>query len=464
VLNLLPTLVLTAGGFLLLGLDAFGPAGRDVCMGTAAGAMVLAAVATFCAPGGGILHGMAVVDGPSRFFAVVLLCGLLLVLGMSRDFKGFRDQKKFSWGTYGALLLFSGAGLLWLVGADDFLMLLVALELIGITSFILTGFNKGEKRGSEAAMKFFLIGAFSAGLMVYGISLIYGSLGSTAFDALRNVDPAKPSALLVTGVFFLLAGLGFKMAMAPFHMWVPDTYEGAPTPITGYLSVATKAAAFGAVMRLLPNHDALRMSWVLAVLAAVTMSWGNLGALKQTNVKRLLAYSSIAQMGYVLMGFTAAGPEGFRSVLLYTTAYLFMNLGAFACVVAVTDHAGSEDADAFCGLGERSLPLALATTVFLLSLTGLPPFLGFVAKYSLFASAVAGGWMPLAVVAALNSVVSLYYYFSIVHRMFFTAPRSAEAPALSPVLTGCVTACLFVTLIVGVFPQHLVNWVKEMFP
>jgi NADH-quinone oxidoreductase subunit N len=410
---------------------------------------------------------MAAVDGMGNYMKLVLLAGVLMVLWMSADYAGFQAIRgeEMAWGTYASLLLMSTVGLLLLVSSTDLLMVVISLELISITSFILTGYLKGDRRSSEAAIKFFLVGAFASGLMLYGISLLYGVLGSTGLQDLVTANlAAVPRLPLVGGVLFLLAGLGFKMAMVPFHMWVPDAYEGAPTPITAYLSVAPKAAAFGALARILPHHASLEISSLLAVLAAATMTVGNFSALRQTNVKRMLGYSSIAQMGYVLVGFVAAGPLGIGSVLVYTAAYLFMNLGAFACVIAVANEAKTDHIDGFAGLASRSFGLALITTVFMLSLTGIPPLVGFVGKFSVFAAAVQEGWIWSAVAGVLNSVVSVYYYFSIVHRMFFQAPARTGKFVLTPSLAGCVIVTLFVTLAVGIFPNTWLAWVGGVVP
>ncbi len=411
----------------------------------------------------GTLFGMAAVDDLSQFFKLVLLAGVLLVVWMSDSFHGFGTIK--TWGTYLGVLLLATVGMMLLVSSSDFLMVVISIELLGISSFILTGYFKDERRSSEAAIKFFLIGAFSSALMIYGISLLYGLTGSTALSAVSEALVKGSHKLpLIGAIVLILAGFGFKLAMAPFHMWVPDTYEGAPTPVTAFLSVAPKAAALGIIVRAFPNHQELGITWLLALLAAVTMSVGNLSALRQTNIKRLLGYSSIAQMGYVLVGFVAAGSLGMESVLIYALAYLFMNLGAFACVIAVANESQTEELDGFSGLGERSLPLALVTTIFLLSLTGIPPLIGFVGKFAIFAAAMKEQWVWLAVIGVVNSVVSLYYYFGIVHRMFFNAPSASATGkfSMSPSLVSCVVVTLFITVVAGIFPNALLAWVQRI--
>jgi hypothetical protein len=282
------------------------------------------------------------------------------------------------------------------------------------------------------------VGAFSTGIMVFGMSLLYGITGGTSLTALTGPSLAAfPVLPLVGALVFVLAGFGFKLALAPFHMWAPDVYEGAPTPITAFLSVAPKAAAFGMLIRFFQNHTALHVTVILAVVAAVTMTVGNLAALRQTNVKRMLAYSSIAQMGYVMMGLVAGGAAGFRAVLVYLVAYVLMNVGIFASVIAVGEDSQSESIEGFSGLAFRSLPLALTTTVFLLSLTGIPPLVGFIGKFSLFSATLqAPGLVWLAVVGAVNTVISLVYYFSIVRAMFFGPAARPESPRLPGPLTA----------------------------
>ncbi|HRY30555.1 MAG TPA: NADH-quinone oxidoreductase subunit N [Elusimicrobiota bacterium] len=466
-----PELFLTIAALGLLLADAVWPGRRKTSVAVAIGAVLAAAVLLFKCGGDGVVLGMMAADGMGRFFKLILLGGMALVLWMSLDYRAFRSSSadreetvsETAWGTYAALLLLATVGLLLLVSAVDFLLIVVALELIGVTSFILTGFLRHDRRSNEAAIKYFLVGAFSSALMIYGVSLLYGITGSTAIRAVLEADLGVASRFpLIAAVLFILVGFGFKLAMVPFHMWVPDAYEGAPTPITAFLSVAPKAAAAGILVRTFAAHGELGLSSLLAVLAAVTMTVGNLAALRQSNVKRLLAYSSIAQMGYVLVGFVAAGKLGILSVLVYSAAYLVMNLGAFACVIAVSNDAGMDDLMGFSGLSRRSLPLALATTVFMLSLTGIPPMVGFVGKFSVFAAAVAEGWVWLAVVGVINSVISLYYYFGIVHRMFFVDSERPLRISVAASLVGCISVTLLGTLAAGLFPGPLLEWVRRV--
>ncbi len=464
---LAPEIFLTlAGAAILIGETCWGHVRRGwisvACMSVVVSAVLVAGLPV----SEGTVMGMMAIDGMAQYFKLILLAGVLLVLVLSSDFSGFSDttvEKKtqMSWGTYSALVLFSTVGLLLLVSAKDLLLVFVSLEIVSITCFILTGYLKHSKRATEAAIKYFLVGALSSGLMVYGISLFYGVFGTTNLDVFvsANLDTV-PRLPLVGSLLFVLAGLGFKLALVPFHMWVPDTYEGASTPITAYLSVAPKAATFAVLVRMMAHHYDINITFLLAVVAAVTMTVGNFSALKQTNIKRMLAYSSVAQMGYIFVGFVSAGDLGIESVLIYVMAYLFMNLGAFACVMAVSNQSGTEDIHGFAGLSERSFFLAMCTTVFMLSLTGIPPLIGFIGKFFVFAAAISHGFAWLAVIGLLNSVVALFYYFKVVHEMFFKSCVQPSRISLPTPLAGCVIVTLFVTVCLGTFPNILLTWVQ----
>jgi NADH-quinone oxidoreductase subunit N len=463
----LPELLLTAVAVFLLLADDGRQERKGLVLSLSAFALVGAGVLALRAPNGTAFQMLAL-DPTAKFLKGLLVGGVLMVLALCSSFGKFSGtkEKPFQWGTFAALLLLSTVGLFLLVSATDFLVILIAIELVSVTSFVLTGFQRGDRRSSEAAMKYFVVGAFSTGIMVYGLSLLYGITGGTSLAALGGeIVSAYPPLPLVAALFFVLAGFGFKLALVPFHMWAPDVYEGAPTPLTAFLSVAPKAAAFGMMIRFFQNHHALHVTTLLAVLAAVTMTVGNLAALRQTNVKRLLAYSSVAQMGYILMGLVAGGAMGVHSVLIYLAAYIFMNVGVFASVIAVGEDAKTESIDGFSGLAFRSLPLALVTTVFLLSLTGIPPLAGFIGKFSLFSAVLqTPGLVWLAVVGAINSVISLAYYFSIVRLMFFGDAKRSDPVRLATPVLACLTVASSFTLVAGVFPNLLIVLVQSVWP
>jgi NADH-quinone oxidoreductase subunit N len=458
--GILPEIILAFAGLAVLVGDSLWP-GRDRLWLSLAAASAIAAgfCALFFGADGAVVLGMVIADPLSAFLKIILLGGVFIVILLSFNYSEFRG---ISLSTYTATLLFSTIGLLLLVSATDLVLLLIAIELLGVGSFVITGYLSKQMRSSEAAVKFFLFGALSTALFVLGLSYYYGIFGNTAIASLLLTRGEANFPLLLTLVL-LLAGLGFKLAMAPFHMWVPDAYEGAPTPVTAFLSVAPKAAALGALLRLFSHHPELGLQPLIAFLAALTMTIGNVGAVLQKNIKRLLGYSSIAQMGYVLVGFATAGPRGFSSALIYVTAYLFMNLGAFACVVAVSNATGSDELSAYDGISVKSLPLSLVFVVFLLSLTGVPPLFGFIGKFSVFAAALSSGWLWLAAAGCLNSVISLYYYFRIAHHMYFQAPVIQRSVALSPSLVGSLALCLLITVGFGLAPDSLMALTQSFF-
>ncbi|PIP82410.1 MAG: NADH-quinone oxidoreductase subunit N [Elusimicrobia bacterium CG_4_9_14_3_um_filter_62_55] len=406
------------------------------------------------------LGTMWTVDPLALFFKVLILATVILVLLLSVEYKP--EAAHGHLGSFSALVLLSAVGMMLLVSAVDLLLIFLALELVSISSFILVGYERKDLRSSEGAMKYFIIGAFSSALMVYGISLFYGSMGTTRLTEIYPLFAQRSSAMFILGCLLILVGFGFKISMAPFHLWVADAYEGAPTPVTAFLSVAPKIAGMAVLLRVFTHFvplASLDLSHVLCFLAMLTMTVGNCTAIFQTNVKRLLAYSSIAQAGYMLIGFVTGGILGREGVLLYSLVYLFMNLGIFAVVI----HLGNEDGyelDAFDGLAKRDLALALLSTFFLLSLAGIPPLAGFIAKFRLFQSAIQGGWYWLAVVGVLNSVISVYYYMSIAHHMFFREPRRAEPARRGWIVTGTVALATAAIFLFGLYPEPALSTVR----
>jgi NADH-quinone oxidoreductase subunit N len=362
------------------------------------------------------------------------------------------------------LLLLVGVGLMLMAEANHLLMAYLAMELVSLSSYALAGFLR-ERRSAEAALKYLLFGALSSGIMLFGMSLLFGITGALAFPDLARaaalVAPtdAKAGAILVATAL-MAAGLAFKISLVPFHMWTPDVYEGAPAAVTALLSVGPKAAGFALLLRLIglfaPAWPLLEPSFV--ALAIATMTLGNAVALVQTNVKRLLAYSTIGQAGYLVIAFIVNSPE---ALLVYLAAYLFMNLGAFACVIAVLNDTGSESVEAFRGLCRRAPGLALLTALFLLSLAGIPPLLGFFGKFLLFGAALKGGQPLLAVAAAVNSAIALYYYANLIRLMYFAPPaqESPVRPALA--LRVAAGACAAATVAFGLYPAPLLRFISE---
>ncbi len=389
-----------------------------------------------------VFQGAMAVDSFSFFFKLAFLGASFLVAV-------FSVPAVRSWATgqgeYFTLLLSCTFGMLLMAGANDLLMMYLSLEFVSVTSYIMAGLLRKNRKSAEASLKYIIYGAGASGFMIYGMSFLYGAAGTLDVGAIgqamasRNV---QPTLALVTSVL-VMAGFGYKIAAAPFHMWCPDVYEGAPTPVTAFFSVGPKAAGFAMLVRFLhdlfpPGEPAGRFEWqlVLALLALLTMAVGNFGALHQQNLKRLLAYSSIAHAGYLLVAFAAFTPQARSGLLFYLVVYVVMNLGAFLLVLVLEEKYGIETVDGCRGLGWRAPQLGILATIFLISLTGLPPMAGFVGKVLVFAPVVeAGGGMRvfLVVVAVVFSVVSLYYYMRIVAAMYLAKTRETDAePAPRP--------------------------------
>lgn len=427
------------------------------------GAALLLAALQPASAGRSLFEGMVALDGFAIFFKALTALATIVVIFMSMDSGELSGRSQAE---YYIFLLSVLLGMFLLTASTDIVMLYLSLELVSIPSYLLAGYLKGRESSTEAAMKYVVYGATASGVMIYGFSLLYGLTGTTQIGeigrALATGDAPLPvllAAVMVT------VGFGFKIAAVPFHMWSPDVYEGAPTPITAFLSVGPKAAGFAVLVRFFytvfasPDVAAgvwkvsSRIDWTLlfGVLSAVTMSVGNLVAINQKNVKRLLAYSSIAHAGYMLMGFVLLTPAGLQAILFYLVVYLFMNLGAFYVVILVANGTRSEEISDYSGLGSRAPFAAVSLAIFLFALTGIPPFSGFIGKVYLFAEVINRGVYWLAVVAALNSVVSLYYYARIVKVMFLEDPKdSSELPV--PLFPRSVLCFLAIpTLLLGVY-------------
>ncbi|MBI5210899.1 MAG: NADH-quinone oxidoreductase subunit N [Elusimicrobia bacterium] len=464
-----PEFVLSALALALLAADLLTPPGRGRALdwgalASCAATLALVIAGLACAGGHLGLGTLWAVDPFSQFLKIVILGSAILSLLLNLDYEGIPVRHA---GSFSGLLLLCTVGMMFLVSAVDLLLLFVSLELVSLSSFVLTGYERASPKSNEGALKYFIFGAFAAAVMAFGISLFYGEARTTLLLSLGS--PLGPLGLL--GLLFILIGFGFKAAMVPMHFWVPDAYEGAPTPVTAFLSVAPKVAALGALARLLTALVPTRaadLTLLLSILCVLTMTVGNFVALFQRNVKRLLAYSSIAQAGYIMIGIVTADAMGTQGVLLYSFVYVAMNIGAFAMAIALAEDrrryaAGDPyDLSAFDGLAGRSLPAALAMAFFLLSLAGIPPLAGFIGKFYLIGSAVGTRHYWLAVAAVVNSVVSVYYYMSIAYRMFFVA-RQREAPrrlSMGVSLYGSAALALAAVLALGVLPDRLVAWVQ----
>jgi len=415
-----------------------------------------------------ILGGMLVVDSLAVFFKLLVLAAGVMTIMMSA---GFLERSGYGGGEYVSLILFATVGMFVMASGANLASLYVGLELMALSVYVLVGYFKLETKSNEGAVKYFVLGAASSAVLLYGISLVYGALGTLDLAAIRSTLTAVPTTNPMLALGMLLVGFGmlFKVAAVPFHVWTPDAYEGAPTPVTAFISVAPKAAAFAMFMRLFlgafaPGVDQWRV--VVWVAAAATMIFGNVAALTQDNVKRMLAYSSIAHAGYALMGIVAANAMGAWALLLYMVVYAFMNLGAFGFVILLESkgYAGEMIGD-YAGLSRRHPGAALGMLIFMLALAGIPPTAGFMGKLYLFAAAVEGGYVVLTVIAVLMSAVSLYYYFRIVVQMYL---RDGEEEGAAPAellrdrwTEVAIAVCAIVTMVVGIFPAALVGWAKS---
>ncbi len=363
-------------------------------------------------------------------------------------------------GEYYFLILCSTLGMMVMASSIDLITAFIGLETMAVSFYILAGFIKPNQRSNEAAVKYFLLGAFSLGILLYGMSLLYGLSGTTNLRVMAAVFAGQERDLrLVLAVVLIVAGMGFKIAAVPFHMWAPDVYEGAPTPVTAFLSVGSKAASFAMLLRIfLEGLPSMNADWRLlfAVLSAVTMTAGNIAALTQSNLKRMLAYSSIAHAGYLLMGVVAYTPRGVSAMLIYLLIYSFMQLGAFAIIVLMRRHdvVGDELKD-LSGLYLRHPFAAFSMLIFMLSLGGIPPTAGFMGKFWLFSAAIESGYTWLAVIGVLNSAISLYYYVRVVVFMYLKKEIAGSEPTSTPALTFTLAAAVAATLLLGVYPQWL---------
>jgi NADH-quinone oxidoreductase subunit N len=363
-------------------------------------------------------------------------------------------------GEYYFLILCATLGMMIMAGGIELITIFIGLETMAVSFYILVGFIKPNQRSNEAAVKYFLLGAFSLGILLYGMSLLYGLSGTTNLRALAPLlADQERDPRLVLAVMLVVAGVGFKIAAVPFHMWAPDVYEGAPTPVTAFLSVGSKAASFAMLLRIfVEGLGVMSGDWHLMfyVLSIVTMTVGNVAALTQSNLKRMLAYSSIAHAGYVLMGIVAGTTRGVEATLIYLLIYSFMQLGAFGVIVLLRrqDVMGDELKD-FSGLHFRNPYAAFAMLLFMLSLGGIPPTAGFMGKFWLFNAAIDSGYYGLAVIGVLNSAISLYYYIRVVVFMYLKSETTGSEPTTSVGLAVALAAAVAVTIVLGVYPELL---------
>lgn len=438
-------------------------------------ASLWATLQLYSVSGGLMFHRMMALDHFSLFFKLVALSATILVLWMSL---GSREVATLHQGEYATILLSSTLGMFFMASSTNLLMAYLSLEMVSITSYILTGFLPRNRRSSEAALKYLIYGGVASGAMIYGMSWIFGMTGSLDYGQIHAaLFQGTPNRLALFIAFVLvLAGFGYKIVFVPFHMWSPDVYQGAPTPFTAFLSVASNAAGvaillrffFPAVSELGPDGNwrflpGVEWPQFLLIVSMVTMTLGNLSALSQQNLKRMLAYSGIAHAGYILMGAVVLNNDGLQAMLFYIVVYLIMNLGAFLVVVIVANATGKEEIEGYRGLAWRGSAVpAIAMAIFLFSLTGLPPLAGFVGKFFLFAAVIKQQFYLLAIVAVANSVISLYYYARVVKVMFLDFPEPSDGRIeLNPgaaTLLGLLSA---MTLVLGIYWGPLVAFTSQ---
>lgn len=466
---LAPELVLIGSAFALMILDLFVSNRNKIVthlFSLAALAVVLFMLATGVGGQGEVFHGMFVRDTAADVMktGIVLLSGLTLVYG----WRYLRDRNLFQ-GEIPVLILFGTAGMMILVSAGSLLMVYLGLELLALCSYALVASNRENGLASEAAMKYIVLGSLASGLLLYGMSLIYGATGSLHLDVIRDAIPhSEERVLLITGAVFMIAGVAFKLGAAPFHMWLPDVYQGAPAPIALFISSAPKLAAFGMAYRLLemgvgPLSTELQL--LIAGLAAVSLVIGNLMAIAQSNLKRMLAFSTVSHIGFLLMGIAGGGAQGYAAALFYALAYAIMSTAAFGAIIALS-RAGfeAENIEDFKGLNARNPWMAGLVLCVMASLAGIPPFLGFWTKLAVLGAAVNGGLLWLAILGVLCAVVGCFYYLRVIKVMYFDEPVGEAMPRSNDRVLGLVLGVNALALLaLGLAWNPIMVWCQQAF-
>ena len=455
-----PEIVLSCAAMAILIFGVLVAKTRDaylLCSMLAVGSLLLTALLVIVGDRGVGYGGQFTADPFSHFAQLLILVASAMGIVVSLDYNEHQNMRRFE---FPVLIMLCSVGMMVMVSASSLMTLYLGLELQSLSMYVLAAFARDQLRSAEAGLKFFVLGALASGLLLYGITLIYGFAGSMSFDRLASAlaDPHGASLGLVVGIVFLVAGLAFKISAVPFHMWTPDVYEGAPTPVTSFMGTAPKVAAMALLVRAMATpfgHLLGQWQQLIVLVAICSMLLGSLAAIGQRNVKRLMAYSSIGHMGYALIGLAAGTPVGIRGVLIYLVTYVFMNAGTFACIIAMKRQGRMlEQVSDLSGLGRTDPALAMWLTVFMFSMAGIPPFSGFWGKYFIFTAAVQSGLWTLAVVGVLTSVIGAYYYLRVIKVMYFDAPVEkfdARPASLTLVAAG---SGLFTTLFF-LFPAPL---------
>ncbi|MXN67034.1 NADH-quinone oxidoreductase subunit NuoN [Stappia sp. GBMRC 2046] len=466
----LPELLLAAGALVLLMVGVFGgERSTPIVTGMSVALLAVAVLIYIFSPAEGTTFGGAFIqDGFARYLKILTLIGSGLAIAMSVAYARNEHFERFE---YPVLIVIATLGMLLMLSANDMISLYLGLELQSLSLYVVASINRDSIRSTEAGLKYFVLGALSSGMLLYGMSLVYGFTGHTGFGPIAEVLAAdEPSLGLIFGLVFILAGIAFKISAVPFHMWTPDVYEGAPTPVTAFFAAAPKIAAMGMLTRIVMDaFHPITADWqqIIVFVSIASMALGAFAAIGQRNIKRLMAYSSIGHMGYALVGLAAGTEQGVEGVIVYLTAYMAMTLGAFACILAMRRKEGMvEEIYELSGLSRTNLPMAILLAVILFSLAGIPPFVGFFAKFYVFLAAVEAGLYPLAVIGVLTSVVGAYYYLRIIKVMFFDepAPKFLPMPGEMKIVLGVSGAfVLFFVVIAGPIVEMAGTAAKTLF-
>jgi NADH-quinone oxidoreductase subunit N len=467
---ILPEIFLSVLAMVLLLINVFIPGDRKAYLGYLSFIGIVAAGVLVAAGWGGHIEsfsGSVVLDNFATFFKMIFLVSAGLAILISDQ---YMEREGCNQGELYPLILFTVVGMMLMASGTDLMTVFLGLEVMSVSLYVLAGFNRTNIKSNEAGLKYFLLGAFSTGFLLYGMALTYGATGTTQISKIAAAvgQMSLPSAniMLVAGMLLMLSGFAFKVAAAPFHMWTPDVYEGAPTPMTAFMSAGPKAAGFAAALRIfLVALPTLQVEWgqVLWVLAVVTMTVGNITALRQDNIKRMLAYSSIAHAGYALVGFTAGNGTGTAGILFYMLSYAFMNIGAFAIIILVGKKGESNgNVQDFAGLGVKHPVLAVAMSIFLFSLAGMPPTAGFIGKFYLFSGAIQKGYIWLAVIGVLNSAASVYYYLRVMVYMYMKEPTEEfDWMQVTAPMALCVAISVLGSMIPGIVPSLILQFAQQ---
>jgi NADH-quinone oxidoreductase subunit N len=467
---IMPEIILSCVAMVLLLVNVFVPSKDKGYLGyLSIIGLVVTAVSVVGSWGPAVVafDGAIVQDNFGAFFNVIFLISAGLAILISDRYMA---QEECNHGELYPLILFATVGMMLMASGTDMMVIFLGLELLSVCLYVLAGFNRANVKSNEAGLKYFLLGAFSTGFLLYGMALTYGATGSTKIGEIASFVAATPAVqqnpLLLVGMLLIAVGFSFKIAAAPFHMWTPDVYEGAPTPMTAFMSAGPKAAGFAAFLRVMVfAFPVFRAEWadLLWILAVLTMTVGNIIALSQDNIKRMLAYSSIAHAGYALVGFVAVSAEGAAGILFYMLSYAFMNIGAFAVIILIGKK-GEKNGNVsdFAGLGFKKPMLAVIFSIFLFSLAGMPPTAGFVGKFYLFSAAIKSGYTWLAIIGVLNSAASVYYYLRVMVYMYMKEPsEDFEWAGLTVPVAACLLIAVAATLIMGVVPGSILQLAQQ---